>query len=116
MANMMMNQASDRDERHEEREERRQEFRIQMEMQRQQMQQQQNMMAMIMMAMLGWNDGSLSLPNNGIIQNVTAAAWLGIPSGIPENSGEFPIPDPFSTQFFPIPIPVPIGLRVPAKF
>jgi hypothetical protein len=27
-------------------------------------------------------------------------AWLGIPSGIPENSGEFPIPDPFSTQFF----------------
>ena len=73
MAIMMMNQASDRDERREEREERRQEFRIQMEMQRQQMQQQQNMMAMIMMAMLGRNDGSLSLPNNGIIQNVTVA-------------------------------------------
>ncbi len=73
MAIMMMNQASDRDERHEEREERRQEFRIQMEMQRQQMQQQQNMMARIMMAMLGLNDGSLSLPNNSIIQNMMAS-------------------------------------------
>ena len=69
----MMSQASDRDERREEREERRQEFRIQMEMQRQQMQQQQNMMTMIMMAMLGRNGDSLSLPNNAIVQNATAA-------------------------------------------
>ena len=43
-------------------------------------------------------------------------AWLGIPSGIPENSGEFPIPDPFSTQFFPIPILVPNGKGVPPTF
>jgi hypothetical protein len=35
---------------------------------------------------------------------------------IPENSGEFLIPDPFLSQFFPIPVPVPIGLRVLAKF
>jgi hypothetical protein len=27
------------------------------------------------------------------------AAWLGNPVGIPENSGEFPIPDPFLTLF-----------------
>ena len=42
-----------------------------------------------------------------------ALAWLGNPVGIPENFGEFPIPDPF----FPIPIliPVLIGIVVPAK-
>ena len=39
---------------------------------------------------------------------------MGIPDGILENSGEFPIPDPFSTLFFPIPIPLPIGIVVPA--
>ena len=41
-------------------------------------------------------------------------AWLGNPVGIPENSREFLIPDPFSTQFFPIPVPVPIGKILPA--
>ena len=51
----MMSQASDRDERREEREERRQEFRLQLEMQRQQMQQQQNMMAVLMMGLMGRN-------------------------------------------------------------
>ena len=42
--------------------------------------------------------------------------WLCFPDGIPENSGEFPIPDPFSTLFFPIPIPIPLpnGKIVPA--
>ena len=59
MAMMMMSQAQDRDERQEERNERRQEFRLQIEMQRQQMQNQQNMMAMIMVSMMGRrNDAS----------------------------------------------------------
>ncbi len=62
MAMMMMSQASDRDERQEEREERRQEFRLQLEMQRQQMQQQQNMMAVIMIGLMGRN-GSVAVPN-----------------------------------------------------
>jgi hypothetical protein len=65
MAMMMMSQASDRDERREEREERRQEFRLQLEMQRQQMQQQQNMMAVVMMGLMGRNgtvaNGSIGL-------------------------------------------------------
>jgi hypothetical protein len=43
-------------------------------------------------------------------------AWLCIPDGIPQNSGFFPIPDPFLTQLFPILIPVPIGKVVPANF
>ena len=55
MAMMMMSQAQDRDERQEEREERRQEFCLQIEMQRQQMQNQHNMMAMIMVSMMGRN-------------------------------------------------------------
>ena len=64
---MMMSQAADRDERREEREERRQEFRLQIEMQRQQMQQQQNMMAVLMMGMMGRN-GSVAVPNGSIAQ------------------------------------------------
>ena len=64
---MMMSQASDRDERREEREERRQEFRLQMEMQRQQMQQQQDMMAVLMMDIMGRN-GSVAVPNGSIAQ------------------------------------------------
>ena len=68
MAMMMMSQAQDRDERREEREERRQEFRLQIEMQRQQMQNQQNMMAMIMVSMMGRrNDASGSVPNDGVV-------------------------------------------------
>ncbi len=49
---------------------------------------------------------------------VIIVAWLWIPSGILENSREFPISDPFLTQFLPIPIPVlvPIGIVVPAKY
>ena len=66
MAMMMMSQAQDRDERREEREERRQEFRLQIEMQRQQMQNQQNMMAMIMVTMMGRN-ASGSVPNDGVV-------------------------------------------------
>ena len=53
IAMMMMNQASERDERRSEREERREEFRLQMEMQRQQMQQQQNMMTILLMNAMG---------------------------------------------------------------
>ena len=68
MAMMMMSQAQDRDERQEERKERRQEFRLQIEMQRQQMQNQQNMMAMIMVSMMGRrNDASGSVPNDGVV-------------------------------------------------
>ena len=68
MVMMMMSQAQDRDERREEREERRQEFRLQIEMQRQQMQNQQNMMAMIMVSMMGRrNDASGSVPNDGVV-------------------------------------------------
>ena len=66
MAIMMMSQAQDRDERREERKERRQEFRLQIEMQRQQMQNQQNMMAMIMVSMMGRN-ASGSVPNDGVV-------------------------------------------------
>ncbi len=44
------------------------------------------------------------------------AAWLRIPSRILRNSGEFPISDPFLTQFLPIPFSVPIGIVVPAKY
>ena len=53
IAMMMMNQASERDERRSEREERREEFRLQMEMQRQQMQQQQRMMTILLMNAMG---------------------------------------------------------------
>jgi hypothetical protein len=53
MAMMMMNQASDRDERCQEREERLTEFHLQMEMQRQQMLQQQNMMTILLMNAVG---------------------------------------------------------------
>jgi hypothetical protein len=66
MAMMMMSQAQDRDERREEREERRQEFHLQIEMQRQQMQNQQNMMAMIMVSMMGRNVSG-SVPNDGVV-------------------------------------------------
>jgi hypothetical protein len=64
---MMMSQALDRDEQQEEREERCQEFCLQVKMQHQQMQVQQNMMAMIMMTMMGWSD---SVPSNGGIVNM----------------------------------------------
>ena len=66
MVVVMMSQAQDRDKRREKREERCQEFCIQIEMQRQQMQNQQNMMAVIMMSMMGWNT-SVSVPNEGIM-------------------------------------------------
>jgi hypothetical protein len=82
MAMMMMSQAQDRDERREEREERRQEFRLQIEMQRQQMQNQQNMMAMIMMSMMGRN-ASGSVPNDGVVN-----MFAGISSTEQRNDGE----------------------------
>ena len=53
IAMMMMNQASESDERRSEREERREEFRLQMEMQRQQIQQQQSMMTILLMNAMG---------------------------------------------------------------
>ena len=53
IAMMMMNQASERDERCSEREERRKEFCLQMEMQYQQMQQQQSMMTILLMNAMG---------------------------------------------------------------
>jgi hypothetical protein len=53
IAMMMMNQASESDERRSEQEERREEFRLQMEMQRQQMQQQQSMMTILLMNAMG---------------------------------------------------------------
>jgi hypothetical protein len=55
----------------------------------------------------------LKISGYGFFNHFSSRSWEG-PSGIPENSREFP--DPFSTQFFPIPVPVLIGLRVPAKF
>ena len=82
MAMMMMSQAQDRDERREEREERRQEFRLQIEMQRQQMQNQQNMMAMIMMSMMGRN-ASGSVPNDGVVN-----MFAGSTSTEQRNDGE----------------------------
>ena len=63
-AMMMMNLSADREERRSDREERRKEFRLQLEMQRQQMQAQQNMMAMVMMSMLGGN--AAAAPINGV--------------------------------------------------
>jgi hypothetical protein len=66
---MMMSQALDRDKRQEEREERCQKFHLQVEMQRQQMQVQQNMMAMIMMTMMGWSD---SIPSDGGIVSMVS--------------------------------------------
>ena len=85
MAMMMMSQAQDRDERREEREERRQEFRLQIEMQRQQMQNQQNMMAMIMVSMMGRN-ASGSVPNDGVVNMLDTFA--GNNSTEQSNDGE----------------------------
>ncbi len=65
MAMMMMNQTADSEERQSDREESREEFRLQLEMQRQQMQAQQNMMAMVMMSMLGGN-AAATAPINGV--------------------------------------------------
>ena len=66
MAMMIRSQAQDRDEWQEGREERHQEFCVQIKMQHQQMQNQQNMMAMIMVTMMGRN-ASGSVPNDGVV-------------------------------------------------
>ena len=60
----------------------------------------------------------LSRNETGIIfgTGLRPTAWLGNPVRIPWNSGEFPISDPSSTQFLPIPVPVSNGKGVPATF
>jgi len=82
MAMMMMSQAQGRDEQREEGEERLQEFHLQLEMQHQQMQNQQNMMAMIMMSIMGRN-ASGSVPNDGVIN-----MFAGSTSSEQHNDGE----------------------------
>ncbi len=78
-----MSQAQDRDERREEHDERHQEFRLQVEMQRQQMQNQQNMMAMIMISMMGRN-ASGSVPNDGVVNMFAGIVVLNSNSAMTE--------------------------------
>ncbi len=63
MAMMMMNQSADREERRSDQEGRCKEFRLQLEMKHQQMQAQLNMIAMVLMSMLG---RSAAAANNGV--------------------------------------------------
>jgi hypothetical protein len=81
-AMMMMSQAQFRDERREEGEERCQEFRYQVKMHCQQMQNQQDMMAMIMMSMMGRN-ASGSVPNDHVVN-----MFAGSSSTAQRNDGE----------------------------